>query len=94
MALSRERIAAELLALLALADPAPTIALMQQHAIFAPVAPEPSREPSTRHADRARDRASRRTRSAAAARRAVAARPRACRNHRQPAAAVKAQRNG
>lgn len=40
MALSRERIAAELLALLALADPAPTIALMQQHAIFAPVLPE------------------------------------------------------
>jgi poly(A) polymerase len=40
MALSRERIAQELLALLALTDPAPTIALMIKSGIFAPVLPE------------------------------------------------------
>ena len=40
MALSRERIADECLKLLGLADPAPTVALMQQRGIFAPVLPE------------------------------------------------------
>lgn len=40
MALSRERIADELLKLLALADPAPTLAIMLQHAILEPVVPE------------------------------------------------------
>ncbi len=40
MALSRERIADELLKLLALADPAPTAALMEQAGIFRPVVPE------------------------------------------------------
>lgn len=40
MALSRERIADELLKLLALADPAPTVALMIEHGIFRPVLPE------------------------------------------------------
>ncbi len=40
MALSRERIAQELLALLALADPAPTLALMLANAILKPVLPE------------------------------------------------------
>ncbi len=40
MALSRERIADELLKLLAVADPAPTIGLMLDHAILAPVLPE------------------------------------------------------
>jgi poly(A) polymerase len=40
MALSRERIADELLKLLALPDPAPTVALMIAHGIFAPVLPE------------------------------------------------------
>ncbi|MDQ3144553.1 MAG: CCA tRNA nucleotidyltransferase [Pseudomonadota bacterium] len=40
MALSRERIADEMLKLLALPNPAPTIALMQRHAILAPVLPE------------------------------------------------------
>ncbi|MCY7340146.1 MAG: CCA tRNA nucleotidyltransferase [Sphingomonas bacterium] len=40
MALSRERIADELLKLLGLADPSPTVALMQHHGIFAPILPE------------------------------------------------------
>ncbi|HEY1145919.1 MAG TPA: CCA tRNA nucleotidyltransferase [Allosphingosinicella sp.] len=40
MALSRERIADELLKLLALPDPAETVALMVRHAIFVPVLPE------------------------------------------------------
>src|SRR5690606_2757123 len=40
MALSRERIADELLKLLALPDPVETVALMVRHAIFAPVLPE------------------------------------------------------
>ncbi len=40
MALSRERIADELLKLLALPDPAPTVALMVERGIFAPVLPE------------------------------------------------------
>ena len=40
MALSRERIADELLKLLALPDPSPTVALMQNHGIFTPVLPE------------------------------------------------------
>ena len=40
MALSRERIADELLKILALPDPGPTIALMIDHGIFAPVLPE------------------------------------------------------
>ena len=40
MALSRERIADELLKLLALADPAPTVRLMHERGLFAPVVPE------------------------------------------------------
>ncbi|MDO6414814.1 CCA tRNA nucleotidyltransferase [Sphingomonas sp. BIUV-7] len=40
MALSRERIAQELIKLLALADPAPTIAVMVSRGIFLPVLPE------------------------------------------------------
>ena len=40
MALSRERIADELLKLLGLADPAPTVALMIAHGILKPVLPE------------------------------------------------------
>ncbi len=40
MALSRERIADELLKLLALPDPSPTVALMHAQGIFAPVLPE------------------------------------------------------
>jgi len=40
MALSRERIAQELLKLLSVADPLPTIALMVERRIFAPVIPE------------------------------------------------------
>jgi poly(A) polymerase len=40
MALSRERIADELMKLLALSDPAPTAALMEQAGIFRPVLPE------------------------------------------------------
>jgi poly(A) polymerase len=40
MALSRERVADELLKLLALDDPAPTVALMIANGIFAPVLPE------------------------------------------------------
>ncbi len=40
MALSRERIADELLKLLALPDPAPTIALMIERRVFAPILPE------------------------------------------------------
>ena len=44
MALSRERIADELLKLLALAGPAPTIALMVESGIFRPVLPEITKE--------------------------------------------------
>jgi poly(A) polymerase len=40
MALSRERIAMELLAILSLSDPAPAIAMMIEHDIFKPVLPE------------------------------------------------------
>ncbi|HWI85137.1 MAG TPA: CCA tRNA nucleotidyltransferase [Sphingomonas sp.] len=40
MTLSRERIAQELLKLLAVADPAPSVALMVEHRILAPVLPE------------------------------------------------------
>src|SRR4030095_9011742 len=40
MALSRERIAEELLKLLALADPVPTVRLMAEHGLFEPVVPE------------------------------------------------------
>jgi poly(A) polymerase len=40
MALSRERIADELLKLLAVADPAPTMAIMLEHGILKPVLPE------------------------------------------------------
>jgi poly(A) polymerase len=40
MALSRERIADELIKLLAMADPAPTLALMVDQGIFRPVLPE------------------------------------------------------
>jgi poly(A) polymerase len=40
MALSRERIADELIKLLAMADPSPTIALMIEQGIFRPVLPE------------------------------------------------------
>ncbi|HXG99677.1 MAG TPA: CCA tRNA nucleotidyltransferase [Sphingomicrobium sp.] len=40
MALSRERIADELFKLLGLPNPAPTVGLMQRHAILAPVLPE------------------------------------------------------
>src|SRR3546814_10192204 len=40
MALSRERIREELLKLLAVADPAPTVRLMVDHGIFSPVLPE------------------------------------------------------
>ncbi len=40
MALSRERIADELLKLLSLADPVPTIATMLENGIFAPILPE------------------------------------------------------
>jgi poly(A) polymerase len=40
MALSRERIAQEMLKLLAVIDPTPTVALMVEHKIFAPVLPE------------------------------------------------------
>ncbi|MGK2285210.1 CCA tRNA nucleotidyltransferase [Pedomonas sp. V897] len=40
MALSRERIREEILRLLGTADPAPTVALMVRHGVFAPVLPE------------------------------------------------------
>jgi poly(A) polymerase len=40
MALSRERVADEMLKLLALPDPAPTVAVMIDHGIFRPVLPE------------------------------------------------------
>lgn len=40
MALSRERIADELLKLLSLADPSPTVELMHERGLFAPVIPE------------------------------------------------------
>jgi poly(A) polymerase len=48
MALSRERIAQELLKLLAGADPVPTVCLMIDHAIFAPVLPEIDAEGGSR----------------------------------------------
>ena len=48
MALSRERIADELLKLLALADPGPTVALMVGRGILAPVLPEIGGEGVTR----------------------------------------------
>jgi poly(A) polymerase len=48
MALSRERIADELLKLLALADPAPTLALMVERGILRPVVPEIGSEGVTR----------------------------------------------
>jgi poly(A) polymerase len=44
MALSRERIAQELLKLLAVFDPVPTVRLMIDHAILAPVLPEIDRD--------------------------------------------------
>jgi poly(A) polymerase len=44
MALSRERIAQELIKLLATFDPAPTVRLMIDHAILAPVLPEIDRD--------------------------------------------------
>ena len=40
MALSRERIADELLKMLALPDPSPTVALMRERGIFSPILPE------------------------------------------------------
>ena len=40
MALSRERIADELLKLLGLEDPTPTVRLMHKHGLFVPVVPE------------------------------------------------------
>jgi len=43
MALSRERIADELLKLLAFADPAPTVRIMVEHGIFRPIVPEITR---------------------------------------------------
>ncbi|HEY1604072.1 MAG TPA: CCA tRNA nucleotidyltransferase [Allosphingosinicella sp.] len=48
MALSRERIADEMLKLLGLPDPAPTIALMLEWGIFAPVLPEIGRDGADR----------------------------------------------
>jgi poly(A) polymerase len=44
MALSRERIADELLKLLRVADPAPTVRLMLENGIFAPILPEIERD--------------------------------------------------
>ncbi len=44
MALSRERIAQELLKLLAVADPVPTVTVMVAHGIFKPVLPEIDRD--------------------------------------------------
>ena len=44
MALSRERIADELIKLLAVDDPAPTVATMIEHAILGPVLPEVGRD--------------------------------------------------
>jgi poly(A) polymerase len=44
MALSRERIADELLKLLRVADPAPTVRLMLENGIFAPILPEIARD--------------------------------------------------
>lgn len=44
MALSRERIAQELLKLLALGDPTPTVRIMAENGIFAPILPEVGRE--------------------------------------------------
>jgi poly(A) polymerase len=57
MALSRERIADELLKLLRVADPAPTVALMLESGIFTPILPEIARdgvERLTRLVDRER----------------------------------------
>jgi poly(A) polymerase len=48
MALSRERIADELLKLLALPDPSPTFALMAERGILAPVLPELVADPAPR----------------------------------------------
>ena len=48
MALSRERIAQEFLKLLGVPDPAPTIALMLDHGILAPVLPEIGRDGAAR----------------------------------------------
>ncbi len=48
MALSRERIADEVLKILSLPDPSPTIALMQAQGIFRPVLPEIDAEAPTR----------------------------------------------
>jgi len=48
MALSRERIADELLKLLGLQDPSPTVRIMQQAGIFTPVLPEISDQGVTR----------------------------------------------
>jgi len=48
MALSRERIAQELLRLLAVDDPAPTVALMVERGILRPVLPEIDREGAAR----------------------------------------------
>ena len=48
MALSRERIADEMIKLLALADPAPTVALMVEHKILKPVLPEIGAEGAAR----------------------------------------------
>ena len=47
MALSRERIADELLKLFGLEDPTPTVALMIEHGLFAPVIPEIAPEGAT-----------------------------------------------
>jgi poly(A) polymerase len=56
MALSRERIADELLKLLALPDPAPTVELMAARGIFEPVLPEiAGAEPLRRLVERERD---------------------------------------
>ena len=58
MALSRERIADELLKLLGLADPAPTLRLMADHGIFAPILPEIVADPGAAVAALAADEAS------------------------------------
>ncbi len=51
MALSRERIADELMKLLSLDDPAPTVALMLEGGIFAPILPDITDEGATRLRD-------------------------------------------
>jgi poly(A) polymerase len=48
MALSRERIADELLKLLALPDPSPTLRLMSDHGILAPILPELVPDPAAK----------------------------------------------